>query len=179
MFKNLTYRKKIKYLMVGAGLFLLLCYVVSINKTVALVQQCHEMEELLTTVADAPEKIKGISKRIGEIENSVSSGEQGNSNFQEKLLEKVSHYCQSQRLILREFPQIHKYTQQNYNVETFTVAVEGPYVKLLKLVYLFESTRLGKVISIKFESKKDYRTNSMRLVSTIYLQNIKNIKNEN
>lgn len=178
MFKGVSYKRKIKYLLGGAVFFLFVCYYVSLSKTVALVRQCHEMEDLLTTVADAPEKIKAITKKLHAIESSVSSGEKDKLNFQEELLEKVSHYCQVHRLILREFPQIHRYTQQNYNIETFTVVVEGPYIKLLKLAYSLESERTGKMISIRFESKKDYKTNSVRLLATIYLQKIKNKKNE-
>lgn len=178
MLKNKTYKKKLQVMLGGSALFLLLCYFVSINKTVSMIVESNKMEDLLNSVADAPNKINKIKARLLQIENSVIKSDNENNNFQENLLEKVSKYCQVNKIILREFPQAHKYNQQNYNIETYTIAVEGPFVKLLKLVFALETTNAGKMISVKFESKLDYKTNTNRLTATIFIQNIKNTINE-
>ncbi len=137
---------------------------------------CAEKKEILISVSNAPEKIQSIMNRLGTIEQSIGSNAKNDAGFQEKLLGKISSYCQEQKIILREFPQTHWYEQQDYTVETYTVVLEGSYIKLLKLLNMLESEHYGKITSVKFESQKDYISNITKLTATIYLQNIKNNK---
>lgn len=163
---------------VGFFIFLLICYFLSIKKTVRLKSQCSDFREKLTFAEDAPVQILALEKRLAEIENLIGTNIR-EFDFQELLYEKVSNYCQEDGLILAGFPRTHSYREQEYEVETNIVIVEGMYLKLLKLLYTLEQKdRLGKVVSVKFATETDYRTRKTRLNTSIYFQNIKSNKDE-
>lgn len=173
MFKNLTYKKKTRYLLIGFAVFLLLSYQLSISNTFEARSECKTYEEQLKFIEDAPQKIAIIESQLAQIENRIGKNTVAQGDFQKLLLEKVSKYCQLNNLILREFPETNSFSRQEYLVETNVVVVEGPFIKLLKLVYeLEQKSRIGKVVALQFSAKKDLKTNVLRLSATIYFQNI-------
>jgi len=132
------------------------------------------MEQQLSMAENAPEKIAGIKNRIAEIETRIGSNQSMEVDFQDLLLEKVSGYCKLNNLVLKEFPQTHSFSQQDYLIETNTIVVEGGFIKLLKLVYSLENDfEIGKVVSVKFSTKEDFRSKQLCLSAIIYYQNIK------
>lgn len=151
----------------------------SIRKTFGLKSQCNDFEEQLISASDAPNKITQLENKLNSINKTIGTNITSDLDFQELLLEKVSNYCNDNKLILKELPQTHIYKNRDYNIETNMVVVEGSFIKLLKLVYMLEQEfKLGKVISVKFESEKDLITKKIRLSASIYFQNIKNNINE-
>ncbi len=145
MFKNLTYRKKNKWLVVGLILFAFFSYKMA----------CQQMMSI--------DHVLGTSQRA-------------DTNVQQQLLGIVTDYCQKRDVVLREFPKTIQKTQEDYLVETNIFTVEGDFIKLLELVYLLEQkSRIGKIASVNFLSKKDFKTKSLALTATIYLQNVKKV----
>jgi len=178
MLNKLTYRKKIYLLLTGFVVFLFIAYSLSIKSTFELASQCSVYEEQLEFVKDAPLKIAALQKEI-DIKEQILGRSNAGDEFQENLLKQITGFCQKNQLILREYPQVHNYIQQEYNIETNEIVIEGQFIKLLKLLYALEQEyKLGKVVSAKFMSKKDFKTNQMKLTLTIYVQNIKKENNE-
>jgi len=174
LLKNLSYKKKFRYLIIGFALLLLISWQASIKKTLVLKSECSDMEQQLSMAENAPEKIAGIKNRIAEIETRIGSNQSMEVDFQDLLLEKVSGYCKLNNLVLKEFPQTHSFSQQDYLIETNTIVVEGGFIKLLKLVYSLENDfEIGKVVSVKFTTKEDFRSKQLCLSAIIYYQNIK------
>ena len=57
--------------------------------------------------------------------------------------------------------------------------VEGNYSNLLKMVYELErNKKTGRLASVNFRKKKDYRKNKEFLSATIFLQNYELTKNQ-
>lgn len=180
MFQKKTYKQKFRFLIVGFLLMALLSYIVSIRRTLDLRSECNALENQLVQLDDAPQRIAFLQKRLKKIEEVIGSNHVNSLDFQEALLERASTYCQSSGLILREFPETHRYSDQNFEVETNRIVAEGTFVKLLLLVYNLEQTfPLGRIVSVKFSSKEDFRSHKIRLSAIIYFQNVKNLKNEN
>lgn len=176
MFKDLTYKKKVRLLVAGFFIFLFISYFLSIKKTFRLKSRCSDFKEKLTYAEHAPAQILQFEKKLKEIENIIGINIK-EFDFQELLYEKVSNYCQENGLILVEFPGTHSYEEQEYEVETNIVVVEGVFLKLLKLVYILEQKdNPGKVVSVKFATKMDYKTRKTRLNTSMYFQNIKSKK---
>ena len=160
-------------LLVGFVFFLYLSYSLSIKNTIDLANQCSIYEEQLKFVKDAPLKIAELQKELNQKEKSLGFSST-KKEFQEQLLNNISTYCAENDLLLIEVPEVHTYKQHEYKIETYTTIVEGSYIKLLKLLYAIEQKfRIGKVVSVKFSSKKDYKTNELRLTLNMYIQNIK------
>lgn len=178
MFKNITYKKKLIILLAGFVIFLFVAYSLSIKNTFELADQCEAYETQLDFVKDAPVKIAQLQKELDSKEQLLGRN-LSETEFQEQLLQKISSHCSKNDLVIRELPQVHTYRQHEYEIETYTTVIEGSYVRLLKLLYAMEQEyRIGKVVSAKFISKKDFKTNRLRLTLSMYIQNIKKDNNE-
>lgn len=177
MLKNLTYRQKNKYLIVGTILFLLLVYWTTLSKTVELYHSNQRLQKQSNLVADAPAKIKQYERQIQQFEQRFQNVTQSGNDYQEQLLEVVSTFCQEHQLVLQNFPQPLVHTQNDFEVTTHIVEVEGSYHKLLQLVYeLEQAQKLSRVASLDFRIEKDFRNKRSFLLATIYLRNIKSLE---
>ncbi|MCK4661794.1 MAG: hypothetical protein KAT68_02930 [Bacteroidales bacterium] len=174
MFNKLTYKNKFVLLIAGFFIFLFIVYSFAIKKTINTKKQNKEIEKQLIIINDAPAKIADYELQLKKIENIIGEKIILGQDVHELLLERVSKYCQDNRLILRELPMVHKFNQNDYTIETSVVVIEGTYLKLLKLLFALETEKIfGKITSANFKSYKDFKTRKIRLTLTIYIQNIK------
>ena len=177
MFKNLTYKKKNQFLLIGTVLFLFIAYYLAFGKTILLYRQCSSMKQQLSTLSDAPNRYSALEKKLSELDQMLGGRQLSDTNTQQVLLNAITNYCQSSKTILREFPKAISKKENEYMVETNFFTVEGSFVKLLNLVYLLEQKeRIGRLASVMFQAKQDVRTKVLSLNATIYVQNVKKIK---
>jgi len=178
MLQGWTYKKKNKALLIAAIVALLLAYLLSIKKTIAVYGEAGRLEAQSELAANAPVKAAALQKQLMEIDNLLGVQEQP-GNVQQALLGVITGYCQENSTVLREFPRTVYNEEKDLIVETNVFTVEGSFAQLLKLVYLLEQeSRIGKVSSARFFMKKDPVTHTTALNATIYLQNIKKPENE-
>lgn len=174
MFKNLTYKKKNKLLVLGALLLIAIIYLFGIKKTILAYQNYSQNDEQLTYAANAPTMLMQIEKEILNINSKIGTKKSGEQNNSEKLIELVTHYCKTNNVVLREFPKLESAEQGDLVIETNRFTVAGNFISLLKLVYnLEQQNKLGKIASVNYKTQKDFKTKEMILTATIYLQNIK------
>lgn len=160
--------------MAGSVLFALIIYFTTIKKTFDLYMQCNELEELLGQADNASQQMLQLEKQLQEIESVFGEKEERSNNYQQVLLEAISNYCSRNNVVLREFPTPAVFNEQDFSVETNLVVVEGSFNNLLNLVYLLEQkNKSGKIASIQFQTKKDFKTKQQALTASIYIQNIK------
>ncbi len=180
MFNNLTYKKKVLYLIAGFVLLLILSYSLSIRRTVTLSKICNKLEEQKESLQNAPSKIREIGQELNNINTLIGKDMHINMDVQSAILEKTGHFCQQHQLTLNNFPKTHYYKDKDYLIMTNKLVVEGEFIKILKLIYLFEQKfQLGKIISIQFDKERDRKTKRMKLYGSLFIQNVKHIKNEN
>jgi hypothetical protein len=174
MFKNLTYEKKNKWLIVVAVVLALLIYSLFIKKTIASVNECSDLNRKMALATNAPAEIERIQNELVTLNSIIGSDKRSEIPVREDLLGFLTSYCQSSGIVLREFPQTEIKKDNDLQVETNTFTVEGHYVKLLQLVYQLEQKKkIGNVSSVIYQAKKDNTTKRLILTVTIYLQNIK------
>lgn len=163
------------------GVFILsawLVYSLALSTTIDLAGSCSQREADLASVQNAPQRIAALKAEQAAIDRVL--GEEGRIlDFQQALLEKVSDYCQDNKLVLREFPKPIAKKENNYLVETNLVVVEGKFSKLLTLVYeLEQQDRLGKIAAVEFRTERPRRGQPAKLTASIYVQNVKKANNE-
>lgn len=179
MFKNITYKQRVILLIIGLIVLMLLINRLAINRTIGLKNQSKELTEKLDEAKDAPLAIISIKKRLAFIDEIVGRNLLDADDIQVLILEKCIDYSAKNNLVLRNLPQPHKFSDQNFDVQTCIVELEGGFTDLLKLVYLFEQKySLGKIISVSFVKEEDRFNKIDRLKLTIYIQNIKSLNNE-
>ncbi len=177
MFKKLTYKNKVIYLLVGFFVFFIIVYNLAIKKTVNIFIENSRISEQLSNLDDAPVRIQLIEKRIKQIDQAIGESISLDKDLHKQLLERVGGYCKQNNITLRDFPAVHQISKQDYMIQTSQFIVEGTFIKILKLIKLLETDyRIGKVSSVKYYSMKNPKTNRISLYAKIYLQNIK--KNE-
>lgn len=179
MAERKTYNKKVKLLAIGVVVMLFLSYYFSFRKSINSYSEYRDYKNQLENIQTAPAEISDVEQQLATIERSVGMNPDTSTDFQKILLEKVSGYCQQNNVVLREFPQTIYFNNQDFEVETNQVVVEGSFVKIITLVYNLEQKfRLGKIVSLRFASQKDYKTGSIKLFATLYFQNFKKVRNE-
>lgn len=177
MFKNLTYLKKVKLLLIGGIVFLFISYLFAFKRTINLYSDYREIKEKLKLVDSAPQTIAGLQSQLNGIDKIISKNNQGGMDTRFALLGVASEYCQRNRTSLTEMPKSLFTQESDYNIETITLVMEGSFFNLLKFVYQLErSDNIGKVASVEFKTINDIITKENKLIVSIYIQTVK--KNE-
>ncbi len=171
MFNRLTGKQKNRLLLIAAFVGLWSVYAFAIRNTVDARYACKSMQEQLDSAADAPARLMHLKAELHQLEMMTGSNDTTNT-LHERLLGVVTNYCQENNCTLRDFASPICYSQQEWLVETHPITVEGNYITLLKLVQKLEQAKIGKVVSVDFNSKRDNKTQSLSLTVIIYVQNI-------
>jgi hypothetical protein len=174
--QNIPYKIKNKILLWGGSLLFVVIYQFTFKKTIALYSECREMKKRSEKLEGATMKKAKLEKEAARLDLLSGSMQANDSNVQQVLLGIVTSYCQSNGLLLKEFPQTQRSQENNCEVELNNFTVEGEFQKLLKLVYSLEQRyRIGKVASLDLRAKKDLRSKRTFLTASVYLENIKRI----
>ena len=179
MLKELTYKKKNILLLAVFVLFLFIIYFLAINKTLDLYFQCNEMQAQLNQTQNASQQLSRLEMQMKEIEAVFGEEQEESYNYQQLLLEVLSNYCSGNNIVLRKFPEPIIIYEQEFSVETNIISVEGPFKNLLHLIYLLEQkNKLGKIASLHFQTREDFKTKQKALFADIYIQNAKKTNHE-
>jgi len=178
MFKGLSYKQRLKLLPVGFAISLLLIYWIAIHDTFRLKQNCKVLIEESRIAGDAPQQIALTQSKLDEI-NSIA-GKKSKTNETDPLLEFVSKSNTSKLINLVDYQPVHTFQHQNYQVETRIAIFESSYINLLKFLYNLEKDfKSGKLVSVKFQTETNLKTERKRLLMTLYIQSIRNEETAN
>lgn len=174
MFENLTYKQKNQWLIIVAVLTLGLVYLFAIKNTIGSYREYNKAESQIELAANAPAMASQLEKKLLQMDFEIAKQNINGPNTEQALLELITNYCQKNHDILREFPEPIVTKQGSLFIETNVLVVEGDFSSLISLVYLLEQkNKLGKIASVRYQLKKDFKTKDMALKAAIYLQNIK------
>jgi len=180
MFKNLTYKQKNKYLLIGFVLFLFLSYFMAISDTLAEWSAYGKLEKQASRLDETPQQLRGLQMKLKGLNYLIENKQRSHDGVHASLLNVITTYCDENSILLREYPGSRENIQNDLVIETNIFEVQGSYLKLLNLVYLLEQKqRIGKVASVKFQSKKDMQSKQQILTVTMYVQNVKKNSHEN
>lgn len=179
MLKHLTYRQKNKYLLIGFLAVLLLSYLLAIRDTLSAYSEYGDLQQKEIRLGQAPQELRSLQVKLKGMNYLIDRKEQGKEGVHASLLNVITAYCDENGIMLREYPGSRENIQNDLVVETNIFEVQGPFVKLLSLVYILEQKhRIGKVASVKFQSKRDMQSRENILTVTIYIQNVKKHNHE-
>ncbi|WP_457617867.1 hypothetical protein [Lutibacter sp.] len=167
---------KKKYRFLGLG-FLLLCwiaYLFAFSKTIEAKKEYKAQKQqaaLFSNVAKNIQKIKQEDTYYTKLLKRHQLIVEG--SFQNNLLAAINEFSNANDLAVINFNDPHQFKLDNALQETYTLAIRGNYNNILKLIYHLEQERkFGKVVSVQFEKKKQYRTNKNYLECILLLQRI-------
>ena len=178
MFKQITYKRKFQILLLVSLLFTVLIYQFALVKTVLLYKQNSDFDKKLKEASAAPPRIKSLQRQLESLDYlSQERVADTGISVHDLLLGFLSNYCKDTKTILKNYPETLITHQGEYEVQIHTITIQGSFIKMLQLVYSLEQkVKIGKVSSLNFQVKKDMDSHRDVLISNVYLQNIKKIK---
>jgi hypothetical protein len=178
MFSKITYKIKYKLFLALLALSTLLIYKTAIAKTISLYFQNKELAIKIEEASNAPERAQLLKQKLYSMDKFIQSSQSDTSqNVHDLLLESISSYCKEKKIILKSFPETFSATKGEFDLQTHIFSIQGNFSNLLNLLYLLEQKwRTGKVSSVNFQCSKDIDSKQKTLISTVYLQNVKKIK---
>ena len=173
MWKNLSYKRKTKAVFWAGVLMLLLSWQFAIKNTMVLRDKVRSLEVSFLQEAITPEQISILKTRLQEAELLMGSTATGEKSQRQQLLDHLSAYCKSNKILLKSLPEIISKTQGEYQVETNVFTLEGPFIPLLKLQYDLEKKKsTGRLASSHYLVRTDPKTKKDILTATIYIHNL-------
>lgn len=145
----------------------------------AAFSEFKESSSKMEQAASAPLLAEQIEKELIVMDSKIASQNNRYENVDEALLSLITTYCQNHHAVLREFPETTYSEDGDLAIETRQFMIGGDFSTLINLVYLLEQKyNLGKLVSVNYQLKKDFKTKEMQLTATIFIQNIKKRNHE-
>ena len=169
MLKGWSNKNKFILLCAGAFFMFWISYRFAFSNTIDLKKECRDLENKMAKIENAPARLHHVRDELSKLEQLI--GDVSADEISPLLIERAGSYCKKNHLVLKEVPQKHLFTQDEFGIVTHSLVVSGPYKKLVQLFDQLENhIGVGKVRSAIFEIEEDRKTKIKSLNCTYYLQ---------
>jgi hypothetical protein len=174
---TITYQKKIRILVWGSFILILICYMAAFRKT-------FDERKTLKSNRNVASVIENSSVVHGQLLNELSSIDTDLSNFstsgketQEIVIELINEHLLNYRVKLIEMPGQESCDQDGISISNQVFTVQGDFISLLRFLRSLEETPgAGKIASVDFYRFSDKQSGFSATRAKFYLQNIKKKK---
>jgi len=171
----MTSKQKNIALLVGFALALLFSYQFAIKKTIQAKKGLNDLLEEKSEFNKSQNQISYLQSQNKYLDSILKSNQIAiDVSFQQVILNKVSNYVNNNNLKIVAFNAPHTFNNKQRSITTYELEVSGSFNQLLSFVNYFENQRLGNIISIIFEKKKNYKSNKNYLTTKIFLEKTTN-----
>lgn len=172
MFKNLSYKKKLRLLWIAALFMLLISYRFSISKTMDEYSSYKQNKQLAAS-AVSENSIENLSLKNKMLDKVLEKFILDTLNDEKNLLQVIAPLCRDNNLRLKEYKPLAVTKPDSLKIFTRTLTLEGGFIDCVKLIYNLETkTNTGRVSSVLFKSYMGPGEAKPNLNCTIYVQNI-------
>lgn len=169
----MTDKQKNIALVVGFVLLLIISYMFSIQKTMDLKSRLKVLNKEKELLSNASERIFNLQQENRYLDSILQQKELSIENsFQQLLLNKINTFKKENSIEVISFNEPHQIKKNNTNLSTYYFEIKGNFNVLLKLTNFLERQQLGKLTSVNFEKKRNYRKNIEELTGQFYLQKL-------
>lgn len=167
-------KQKNRLLLGGFILLLWICYKIPISQTLSVKKEYHKLNNERQLFSNIPQKIENLYKENKYLDSILNKYQfSSEKTFQSNLLETITSFSKTNNLIVVSFNEPHIIEKNKTFVNTYLFTVRGTYNNSLRLIYELEQIKkLGKIVSVNFDRKKNYRTNRKYLETKILLQRV-------
>jgi hypothetical protein len=172
MFDKLAYKQRLKGVGILAVASLFICYQFGIRRTLAEYNKVKELERTDTT-ALAGIDLDNLALQDVKLTRLYDRFLLDTLASEKNLLFITGNFCKTIDLRLKEYKPVGLHKEENRQVLTRLIRVEGGFISCLKLLYELETKKnAGRVGSAEFRSYKDTQDKSIKMECIIYVQNI-------
>lgn len=171
---NLKHKNGI--LLFGFILLFWICYKIPIQQTIKAKRDYTLLKQEHSLFLDTPQQVVLLNTEKRYLDSILNKYQlSSDTSFQSNLLHAVTSFAQAHHLSVVTFKEPHQFIKGESKLNTFSFSVKGNFANSLKLVYELEQIKkLGKILTVNFERKKNYRINKKYLETTILLQRLNN-----
>ena len=161
-------------LLIGLVLLLWVANRLSFSKTFELKKQYEISQKEQKLFSNVSQKLLSLQQQNVYYDSILKSKKiSTESSFQNNLLQTITSFADTTNTKVVAFKDPHKFKVNETLINTFSFTLNGNFSKIVQLIYILEQQyKLGKIVSVNFEKKKNYKRNNTFLECTILLQQI-------
>ncbi len=170
----MSLKQKNSILFIGMILLFWIAYQFSFSNTFELKNQYQDLKKERKLFTNVPQKLTRLKQQNLFYDSILKSKKiVVESSFQNNLLKTITTFADSTNINVVTFNNPHIFKTDNAIVTTFSFKLKGSFSNITRLVYQLEQYyKLGKIISVHFEKKKNYKRNRHFLECTVLLQQV-------
>jgi hypothetical protein len=167
----MTKKQKNIALIIGFVIILFLCYKLAINNTLQQKQQYKTFKEQELLFKNAPKQLSLLKQKDVYYDSLLTKYQIVGSSIQNNLLKFINTFAAKNNLKVISFLEPHSITKDELIIKTYEFVLEGDYNSINQLILQLEKrTRLGEVINLHFEKKKNFRSGKYYLQAKVLLK---------
>ncbi|ALM09324.1 hypothetical protein SB49_13995 [Sediminicola sp. YIK13] len=158
----------------GLAVMLFLSYKLAISNTIELHQELGALSKEEQIFKDIPKQISMYSGKKQYYDSLLTEMNVGNSSLENNLLRVLNSQIIQNNLKLIDFNKPHIFIDNDTELNTYTITMEGGFSNILKTVHSIEQrATFGEILHIEFFEQKDYKNNKEFLRATLLVQHIR------
>jgi Tfp pilus assembly protein PilO len=167
----MTSKTKNILLLSGFFLTLIVCYRFAISNTLELKKQYKNLKQQEVFFNNTPKQLSLLKQKHRYYDSILSKYQLNGSSVQNSLLKTINEFATNNNLKVITFIEPHVIKQNDLTIKTYEFTVEGNFNAIIKLTHKLEQqTKLGEIINLHFEKKKNFRTGKYYLQTKILLK---------
>ena len=170
MWNSLPYRTKNIIVAIGFLVVLILVYLLSFSRTIALNQENKRLLNAEKNKGNLPLKIASLNKKIQRTDSLIEISQ---VNYQTRLMNTLGERTKARKVVLTSIQEESFKQFEGQPYETFKLTFQGDFINLVKLLQDIEGNfGLGIIQSIDFRKVTDKRTKEVSLNLDVYLTRV-------
>lgn len=167
----MTKKQKNIALIIGFIIIIILCYQLAISKTLQQKEQYNTFKEQELLFKNAPKQLSLLKQKEVYYDSLLTKYQLVGSSIQNNLLKFVNTFASKNNLKVVSFLEPHSVSKNELIIKTYEFVLEGDYNAINQLIYQLEQqTRLGEVVNLYFEKKKNFRRGTYYLQARVLLK---------
>lgn len=161
-------------LLIGFIVALWMIYALAISNSMAARKKYYKLQNQKMSISNMPQRLNYLNQQNKYLDsllrkNNIKTG----TTFQNNLLQHIDTFASMYELKIVTFNEPHQFTKKEAILRTYSFSVKGYYKNILSLIHNLEQNgNYGKLLSVNFEKKKNYKLNSTFLECVIILQKV-------
>lgn len=173
MIGSFTYKQRFYIYVFFVFVSSIVCYFVSIKRTVQIVVECNNMKNEIVNYESNIEKILLVKKDVSSLESKMRKFNTNGDGVQDKIVKNIAFFCEQHGILIKGVAFPNSERGRVKMLETMVITVKGNYFGILQLAFNIEQKfGIGRISSLHLFMQQNTQNNVKELFACIYLQNI-------
>ncbi len=174
MWDKLTIKQRYAAAIGGMVLVLWVVWSFSLSNTVELYGKYQDQKAEIEKYQEMKVQLMRQKSKVEQHLSDLNQPEEESiSDFQERILFRLTEELENRRARIAEFPNLHEEESKQLHVKTQHFILEGDYFELLEVLHHLENgPYMGSIASVHFYKKKNKRLRKVQLFMKVYVQEI-------